>query len=394
MTVSLRKRGYPQLVRAHVRGAGIPAEVQAEVRGYFQRKPDIHACEAADHGFDPMSDIPRYLAQELAEPEHASLRNGPLTVEAIREWEQQEDAEHQADGHGGVVLKLHGPDEFFTDEVYAALKKNYPADTIQWAKRVDWRKSDVPLDNIQMARRPGGRDLDKVDGIAKAVADGRTMDRVVLVKTPGNDKYEIADGFHRTLAFERADQKTIPAYVAKVTSDHGPWEREMHDAKLNKSAFPVLVFRKDAPTTSDVHVDVPLGSQKKKRKKKDEPAEPEITLLKADDDQRIVYGIVLEPNVEDSQGDVVSKDDVEKAAHRFLYNGPKMGDQHRKLAPASVRPVESYIAPCDFEMGGQVVKAGTWVLATHIPDDDLWEQVKKGDKGAYSVAGTGLRSPL
>jgi 8-oxo-dGTP pyrophosphatase MutT (NUDIX family) len=166
--------------------------------------------------------------------------------------------------------------------------------------------------------------------------------------------------------------------------------------ELVRRPLPVLVVHKDAPTPTDVHVDVPLGSaQKKKRRKKGEPAEPELSVLKADSEQRIIYGIVLEPDVEDSQGDVVSKEDVELAAHRYLYQqGLAIGDQHAKMAPESVRPVESYIAPVDFEMGGQVVKAGSWVLAAHVPDDNLWEQVKKGHKGAWSVGGSGKRSPL
>lgn len=166
--------------------------------------------------------------------------------------------------------------------------------------------------------------------------------------------------------------------------------------ELVRRPLPVLVLRKDTPTATDVHVDVPLGEGKpKKRRKKGEPAEPELSVLKADDEARVVYGIVLEPDVEDSQGDVVSKDDVELAAHRYLYQqGLAIGDQHRKMAPNTVRPVESYIAPCDFEMGGQVVKAGSWVLVAHVPDDNLWEQVKKGHKGAWSVGGSGKRSPL
>ena len=118
-------------------------------------------------------------------------------------------------------------------------------------------------------------------------------------------------------------------------------------------------------------------------------------VLKTDDEQRIVYGVVLEPDVEDSQGDVVSKADVELAAHRFLYQqGLAIGDQHGALAPPDVRPVESFIAPADFVMGGQTVTKGSWVLAVHVPDDGLWAQIKKEQKGAFSVGGTGRRSAL
>ncbi len=159
-----------------------------------------------------------------------------------------------------------------------------------------------------------------------------------------------------------------------------------------------LVFRKDDPTSTDVHVDVPLGNDEPKRKKKiADVDDAEVKFLKADDDQRIVYGIVLEPDVEDTQGDVISKEDIEAAAHRYVYRHIEpgiVGDQHRKPAPDVVRPVESFIAPCDFEMNGQLVRKGSWVLAAHVPDDDLWQQVKDGRKGGWSVGGIGKRTPL
>lgn len=152
---------------------------------------------------------------------------------------------------------------------------------------------------------------------------------------------------------------------------------------------------KDDPGSSDVHVDTPsdeisvagLDGEQKKRKRK-------VQLIKTDDEQQLVYGIVLEPNVEDSQGDVCSPEDIEKAAHRFLYANRPIGIQHGVMAPDSVRPVESYIAPADFELGGEMVRKGSWVLVAHVPDEALWDAVKKDGFTGWSVAGTGIRSPL
>ncbi|MBC7340960.1 MAG: hypothetical protein H5U02_00640, partial [Clostridia bacterium] len=114
-------------------------------------------------------------------------------------------------------------------------------------------------------------------------------------------------------------------------------------------------------------------------------------ILKADEERRIVYGVVLEPESVDSQGEVISAEEIEKAAHKFLVKSRVVGDWHRKKAQGEV--VESYIAPDDFEMGGQKVKKGSWVLAVHITDDELWRKVKEGEYTGYSVGGFAVREP-
>ena len=119
-------------------------------------------------------------------------------------------------------------------QVYDYLKQNYPEDCIHWAKLVDWNEADrVPLKNIKMARRPGGpREQDKVKNIAQAIQEGKKMDRVILVQL-SDGSYKIADGYHRTLGFQKANKGTIAAWVARVPEDKGPWDKEMHEKKLN-----------------------------------------------------------------------------------------------------------------------------------------------------------------
>lgn len=117
-------------------------------------------------------------------------------------------------------------------EVYRELKKTYPEDVLEWVKEADWSLKTISLSEINMARRPGGRNMDKVKGIAQAVSDGEKMDPVVLVKQ-SDGTYQIADGYHRTLGFEKAGKEKIKAYVATGVGDDGPWDEEMHAKKLN-----------------------------------------------------------------------------------------------------------------------------------------------------------------
>ncbi|APT47388.1 XkdF-like putative serine protease domain-containing protein [Bacillus safensis] len=109
-------------------------------------------------------------------------------------------------------------------------------------------------------------------------------------------------------------------------------------------------------------------------------------ITKADDVQRLVYGIVYEPNVADAHGDYMTPAEIEKAAHGFLKDAREIDKQHDFQGGVG-EVVESYIAPSDFEMGGEVIKKGSWVLVTKA-SDEIWEQIQKGEITGYSMAGT------
>lgn len=118
------------------------------------------------------------------------------------------------------------------------LRKTYPDRVLKWVDDAKWSgPAEVALENIKMDRRPGGREMDKVKGIAQAFKDNKAMEPVVLVKNDG--KYKVADGYHRTLGAKHAGKTTIKAIVGEVEDMKGPWDKEMHDAKLNvgKAAF-------------------------------------------------------------------------------------------------------------------------------------------------------------
>jgi phage portal protein BeeE len=124
-----------------------------------------------------------------------------------------------------------------TKHVHDTLAQNYPESTLDWVDDADWSgPQQIPLDQIDMARRPGARDPKKVAGIAQGIAKGDTgaLAPVMLVKTPGSVKLKVADGYHRTKAHEKLGHTTVAAYVGSVDEDEGPWDSDMHDAKLNR----------------------------------------------------------------------------------------------------------------------------------------------------------------
>jgi hypothetical protein len=113
--------------------------------------------------------------------------------------------------------------------------------------------------------------------------------------------------------------------------------------------------------------------------------------------KQIVYGVVYEPfdgTNQDVHGDYASAEEIEKAAHSFMdiIRGGSGGSNlmHIKDLPEGKAKVcESYIAPADFYVNGQLIRKGSWVLGTHIVDSDLWKLIQDGTLNAYSMEGTG-----
>jgi hypothetical protein len=123
----------------------------------------------------------------------------------------------------------------YTDlaDVHGYLEQHYPPRVIGWAKAMKWKRRRVPLEQIQMAARPGKpHDPGKVAAIRKAIRKGKPMKPVVLVNT-GTGLHKIADGYHRTAALKAEGRTAVDAYVARTRKRRGPWSRAMHDAKLN-----------------------------------------------------------------------------------------------------------------------------------------------------------------
>jgi hypothetical protein len=148
---------------------------------------------------------------------------------------------------------LKKAEEGLQKTVYDLLKEHYPTKVLGWVKDATWSLKDVDLSEINMSRRPGGRNMDKVKNIAQAILDGKKMEPVVLVKQ-STGRYQVADGYHRTLGFQKAEKTKIRAYIATGLEDDGPWDEEMHANKLNvepgkKAYFMELGLAKLAAST-------------------------------------------------------------------------------------------------------------------------------------------------
>jgi hypothetical protein len=200
-----------------------------------------------------------------------------------------------------------------------------------------------------------------------------------------------------------------PAWVAEVPGAAAPIlaALEKNDAAPDRTVFwsplaPSSLFVTSEPVTEsdDVHViakGARVGAEPKPH------ATPDTKLAKAfrsvklhkTAEERFVLGVVLEPNVVDTQDDFESPEDIRKAAHTFMEQFEQLGMQHTEIVTGKLKILESYIAPVDFQLGDDAttkVTKGTWVMGIRVVDDDLWTKVKKGSFTGFSIGGTAYRT--
>ena len=159
-------------------------------------------------------------------------------------------------------------------------------------------------------------------------------------------------------------------------------------------------------------------------------------ISKVDTEKRFVYGPVLIPDEVDAQRDIVSAEEIQKAAWDFMEDSGTTSFMHTTgLTVEGIRhqveravqegytlhelingvsgdplvsgiknvlekPItfsdkikirESYLAPVDFQLGNRKIKEGTWVMGMHIISDILWEEVKSGYITGFSIEGRSQR---
>ena len=122
-------------------------------------------------------------------------------------------------------------------------------------------------------------------------------------------------------------------------------------------------------------------------------------VVKADDEKQILFVPVLVPDVEDAQGDIVLKEDVEDTANRFLVEyaagEAELGLDHREtLDRTQAVIVQSWTEKVDATYGTDTIPEGTWMLGIHIPDEAIWKSAKEGDRTGASIEGTGIRTEV
>ena len=117
-----------------------------------------------------------------------------------------------------------------------------------------------------------------------------------------------------------------------------------------------------------------------------------------DEDMRIVSGPVLIPEEVDRQNDIVSAEEIEKAAHDYMKHHQHINIMHSNNYDHMTRdivPIESAVLKTDLDYygTGEVLKKGTWILDVYVGNDQIWEMIKDGKLKGYSIEGLAERVP-
>lgn len=124
-------------------------------------------------------------------------------------------------------------------------------------------------------------------------------------------------------------------------------------------------------------------------------------ILKVDDDKRIVYGwgSVAKQNGEDvidGEKDVVTLDELEKAASVFVMNS-RVGCASHLIKGVATLTTSIVFTPeiqkAILPDGVKLDKEG-WFVGFYVQDDDVWDMVKSGEIGSFSIGGTAERVEL
>jgi len=164
-------------------------------------------------------------------------------------------------------------------------------------------------------------------------------------------------------------------------------------------------FRREAPGMAiwEMSLSAGPGTERLPLKKlslfKDDRFSDKIPILKFDEFKGIIYGIVLRPDRPDAHGDIISPEEIEKAAHTYLIKSRRLDLQHeRLLEEEEAAIVESAIARQDevWEWKGRksFIPKGSWWVGVQLFTEDLKEKVKSGEIGFFSIRGFGRRKRL
>ena len=112
----------------------------------------------------------------------------------------------------------------------------------------------------------------------------------------------------------------------------------------------------------------------------------DLVLSKSEDgepEQRMCWAEVYAPMRPDSGGDYMTREDIQKAAYKFMKHQrlDQVDSQHNNELVKGATIVESFIA----RKGDPIFIEGSWVVGMHIDNAEMWDRIKKGEINGFSL---------
>lgn len=113
------------------------------------------------------------------------------------------------------------------------------------------------------------------------------------------------------------------------------------------------------------------------------------------DERQIVFGWASVAEIEDSQGDVIPLEELEKAAYEYVLNSREGGEMHETIGVAKL--IESMVfTPEKLKSLGlkeDATKHG-WFVGFKVEDAAAWEKIKSGEYKMFSIGGSARRKKV
>lgn len=115
-------------------------------------------------------------------------------------------------------------------------------------------------------------------------------------------------------------------------------------------------------------------------------------ILKRDDDKFLVFGFASAAKVEDSHGDTIAPEELERAAYDFVLNSRAGGEMHQQTGVATL--IESFMITADkaAALGIDEKFIGQWWVGFKVHDAEVWQKIKNGSYAMFSIGGYATRS--
>lgn len=206
-----------------------------------------------------------------------------------------------------------------------------------------------------------------------------SLERAVVVGTETRKRIGTFDVYPELAVF--APLLSSDSDVVKAVQDSESWLDDLHliCERIEDVVFPLY---EDVLTLADTE---------------DEDASPDesrdefsftMKVLKSDGERkRVIMGVALVPDEVDLQDDIISAEEVERAAHQFMLNKGVIGIMHEEFPTGASSVVESFIAPHDMILGTDTVSKGSWVLGVKVFDDGLLKRIEEGEFTGFSIGG-------